>query len=195
MVVHDGEDMRKEWHWDDPRWQRRELVTRLIFVLNIMKVGENECRYVANLVVVEIPEGVKSIGKYAFNSCRSLTTVSIPTTLTSIGEAAFADCDNLENVDFLHTKIQQLGNCALNNCKELKSMTIPSSSNWMESPNHGFLGHYVFYKCAKLVPSNINVDYGGGKEDTTKAILNYLSGRSTVSRNKSQPKTNNKNYA
>ena len=62
------------------RKTRLELVNRVIFLLNITKVGDHACWCARNLVVVEIPEGIKSIGDGAFTGCRSLTTVSFPTT-------------------------------------------------------------------------------------------------------------------
>ncbi|GMH83755.1 hypothetical protein TL16_g09706 [Triparma laevis f. inornata] len=62
--------------------ERHKLVTRVIFLLNITKVEDLACAYAINLVVVNIPKGVKSIGDGAFFHCRSLTTVSFPTTLT-----------------------------------------------------------------------------------------------------------------
>ncbi|GMH54388.1 hypothetical protein TL16_g01660 [Triparma laevis f. inornata] len=46
--------------------QRRKLVMRVIFHLNIVGVGERACWYAVNLVLVDIPEGVKSIDKCAF---------------------------------------------------------------------------------------------------------------------------------
>lgn len=42
--------------------------------------------------VIEIPEGVKCIGREVFHSCDSLKSVSLPDSLEEIGEYAFADC-------------------------------------------------------------------------------------------------------
>ena len=49
-----------------------------------------------NLVTeLVIPNGVTSIGIYAFLGCDSLTSVTIPDSVTSIGSGAFYGCDNL----------------------------------------------------------------------------------------------------
>ncbi|GMI08717.1 hypothetical protein TrLO_g2335 [Triparma laevis f. longispina] len=53
-----------------------------------------------------------------------------------------------DNVDLLHTNLQELGACAVSECSELKSMTIPDSLQTF--------GSNVFFKCSKLVPSSIN---------------------------------------
>ncbi len=50
---------------------------------------------VTNLV---IPEGVTSIGDYAFSACSGLTAITIPEGVTSIGYAAFEDCSSLTAV-------------------------------------------------------------------------------------------------
>ena len=121
----------------------------MLFLLNIMKVGVHTFDSAVNLVVVVIPEGAESIGYRAFHRCRSLTTVSFPTTLTSIGQTAFGQCDSLENVDLLHTNLQELVGRAFEGCSELNSMTI------LDSPLH--FGGNVFNGCSKLVPSNIDV--------------------------------------
>ena len=42
-----------------------------------------------------IPEGVKSIGDYAFYGCGSLTSITIGSGVTSIGDRAFEDCGRL----------------------------------------------------------------------------------------------------
>ncbi|GMH85212.1 hypothetical protein TL16_g10157 [Triparma laevis f. inornata] len=83
MLVHSGKDI--SWMEANARKERRALVTRVIFLLNITKVGENACYLAANLVIVDIPEGVESIGVCAYGRCSRLTTVSFPTTLKSIG--------------------------------------------------------------------------------------------------------------
>ena len=56
--------------------------------------------YVDNKLVtdVTIPDGVKSIGKYAFCGYSSLKSISFPSSIRSIGEGAFYDCPNLDKV-------------------------------------------------------------------------------------------------
>ncbi|GMH74417.1 hypothetical protein TL16_g06463 [Triparma laevis f. inornata] len=60
LMVHDGKDIR--YDEAQTRIEGRKLVTRVVFLLNITKVGEYACQYASNLVVVDIPEGVDSIG-------------------------------------------------------------------------------------------------------------------------------------
>ncbi|GMH56121.1 hypothetical protein TL16_g02288 [Triparma laevis f. inornata] len=160
MMVHDGKDNLNPYFGEDEEGEedeyfsalkeRRKLVSRVIFFLDITKVGECACHYAANLIVVDIPEGVTTIGNVAFSGCSSLTTVSFPTTLISIGVWSFGYCSSLDNIDLLHTNLQELGQAAFARCSELKSMTIPDSLQT--------LGLQVFYACFKLVPSNINVN-------------------------------------
>ena len=50
-----------------------------------------------------IPDGVTSIGDYAFEDCTSLTSVTIPNSVTSIGENVFAFCFSLRHITYLGT--------------------------------------------------------------------------------------------
>ena len=45
-----------------------------------------------------IPEGVTSIGNFAFKNCNYLTSVTIPESLTSIGNYAFENCTRLNSI-------------------------------------------------------------------------------------------------
>ena len=56
--------------------------------------------YVDNKLVtdVTIPDGVKSIGKYAFYGYSSLKSISFPSSIRSIGESAFFECNGLKRV-------------------------------------------------------------------------------------------------
>ncbi len=47
---------------------------------------------------IEIPEGVTSIGNYAFYGCSSLVSVNIPASVTSIGGDAFGYCNSLAGI-------------------------------------------------------------------------------------------------
>ena len=64
LMVHDGMNISLEVV--RAREERFKLTTRGVFLLNITKVGENTCWRAVNLMVVDIPEGVQSIGSGAF---------------------------------------------------------------------------------------------------------------------------------
>ncbi|GMH52682.1 hypothetical protein TrLO_g10387 [Triparma laevis f. longispina] len=167
IIIHNGKNrcLRKEEEVND-LGARREPVKRVVFYPNITKVGEFACHFAINLVVVDIPEGVTSISDHTFCWCKSLTRVSFPTTLTSIGESAFYHCDSLDNVDLLHTNLQELGEYALGFCINLTSMTVPDSS-----PDSLQTGEAVFWFCSKLVPS---IDICKKTNDATKEVITHL---------------------
>ncbi|GMI07667.1 hypothetical protein TrVE_jg13130 [Triparma verrucosa] len=149
MIVHGGYNVTDEMIKARRLGHRREFVTQVVFLLNITKVGNKACALADNLIVLDIPEGVKSIGAEAFYGCRSLTTISFPTTLLVIEHMAFFSCKSLENVDFLHTDLQEIGHGAFGRCSELETMTFPDSLQT--------LGEAVFMECSKLVPSHIDI--------------------------------------
>ena len=51
-----------------------------------------------------IPNGVTSIGAYAFSHCISLTGVTIPSSVTNIGEGAFFSCEELTDAYYRGTE-------------------------------------------------------------------------------------------
>ena len=85
--------------------------------------------YVGRGVDVEIPDGVISIGDYAFHDCSRLTSVTIPDSVTSIGDAAFYCCDNLTNVTISHS-VKTIGSGAFWWCKNLTSVNISDLAAW-----------------------------------------------------------------
>ena len=109
IIVHGGNDISYDEAESDAREERMEQVTKVVFLLNITKVGDFVCRYASNLVAVDIPEGITSIGYASFAHCSSLKEIKFPKSLTSIGDLSFANCPSLEEVDLLHTNVQELG--------------------------------------------------------------------------------------
>ena len=60
LIVHDGKDISRAVAV--ARVERRELVTRVVFLLKLTKVGVYAYAKAVNLIVVDIPEGIESIG-------------------------------------------------------------------------------------------------------------------------------------
>ena len=87
---------------------KRVDITDLVAWVSIdFSLGSNPCAagnaalYLNGIEVTQaiIPDGVTSIGEYAFAGCSNLTSVTIPDSVTSIGQYAFEECNNLKRVD------------------------------------------------------------------------------------------------
>ena len=88
-----------------------------------------------------IPNGVTSIGNYAFYGCTGLTSIVIPDSVTSIGESAFEGCKNLSSVS-IGNGVTSISNYAFKDCRYLTSVTIPDSVT--------SIGRNAFYGCYNL---------------------------------------------
>ncbi|GMH71655.1 hypothetical protein TL16_g05711 [Triparma laevis f. inornata] len=67
MIVHGGKDI--SFYAAEAHYARRKLPKRVVFHLNVTKIGANACYCAINLVIVDILEGVHSIGVNAFRRC------------------------------------------------------------------------------------------------------------------------------
>ena len=83
--------------------------------------------YLNNELVTElvIPEGVTSIGDYAFTGCTSLMRVTIPSSVISIGSSAFNGCSSLISIT-IPDSVTSIGSSAFKGCSSLISITIPN---------------------------------------------------------------------
>lgn len=84
-----------------------------------------------------IPEGVTSIGNYAFREYDSITNITLPSTLISIENKAFEGCSNLESIICgENSNLTTIGNGAFMNCYHLTNIAIPDSVT--------SIGYYTF---------------------------------------------------
>lgn len=75
---------------------------------------------------ITIPEGVTSIGDYAFYGCHNLKRVNLPTTLLSLGRGAFADCPALVSINIADTRIGTLTVECLAGASSLRLLEAPA---------------------------------------------------------------------
>ena len=78
-----------------------------------------------------IPEGVTSIGHYAFAGRSSLTSIVIPDGVTSIGDHAFEGCSSLTSIT-IPEGVTSIGDQAFAGCSSLTSIVIPESVTRIE---------------------------------------------------------------
>ncbi|MBR1878352.1 MAG: leucine-rich repeat domain-containing protein [Paludibacteraceae bacterium] len=125
--------------------------------------------YRSYIVYLSLPDGLTSIGNYAFADCNRLTFVTIPNSVTSIGEWAFSDCYRLTSVT-IPNSVNFLGKNVFAGCRSLTSVVIPdsvtsigdgafqncSSFISIEIPNRvTAIGNFVFHGCASLISIDI----------------------------------------
>ena len=73
-----------------------------------------------------IPDGVTTIGGWAFGNCISLTSINIPDSVKIIEESAFFGCKNIVNIN-IPDSMTVIGSQAFWDCISLKNITIPMS--------------------------------------------------------------------
>ena len=93
-----------------------------------------------------IPDGVTSIGYYAFYGCTSLTSITIPNGVTSIDWFAFSGCTSLKSIT-IPNGVTSIDWLAFFDCTSLTSITIPDSVTCIE--------WYAFQGCTSLTSIKI----------------------------------------
>ena len=109
-----------------------------------------DCR--SMITSVSLPEGLKTIGAYAFYGCTGLTSVTIPDSAAEIRNNAFDGCSALRSVT-LSDKTQTILPYAFYRCTSLEAMTIPRSV--------GCVSYNAFCSCTSLHSVTVyNLDCG-----------------------------------
>ena len=121
----------------------------------VESIGDYAFRSYTGITNVTIPEGVKSIGNSVFRNCTGITNVTIPKSMESIGASAFYYCTGIANVS-IPESVTSIGNWAFSWCTNLQSITVPKSVT--------SIGSDVFYNCSNLQ----YIYYDGTEEDWNK---------------------------
>ena len=105
---------------------------------------------------IEVNEGVRIIGKGAFQNRKQLHNISLPNSLETIDEEAFRGCNNLEAM-YIPRKTLRIGESAFRDCINMKSLKIENKLIK--------IGERAFENCASLedvtLPDGLTELYGG----------------------------------
>ena len=110
------------------------------------KAGTSLIACPGGLTNISIPQGVTSIGDYAFYSCPGLTSINIPNSVTSIGDDAFTYCLGLTSIS-IPQGVTSIGDNAFAQCRGLTSISIPQGVTG--------IGDNAFQSCNSLISISI----------------------------------------
>lgn len=115
-------------------------------------IKEEAFRDSKNLVSIEIPDWVTTIGGFTFYGCQNLTSVNLPEGLTEIVYHTFYKCSKLSSIDLPHS-VRKIGQDAFYGCKSLVSIKFPENLTEIESE--------AFADCSSLtaiqIPAQTNI--------------------------------------
>ena len=115
-----------------------------------------------NLVSVNIPDSVTSIGEYAFDGC-NLTSITIPNSVTSIRKGAFYSCKSLTSIT-IPNSVTSIGEYAFYGCKSLTSINVD-----VNNPNYCSIDGVLFDKNQTTL-----IKYPRGKQGASYIIPNSV---------------------
>ena len=126
LVITGSGDM---WNWDSCNWniENPNNASPWVWFFKIIKA-------------IVLPEGLTSIGDYAFENCQELTGITIPSTMINIGNGAFSYsglCSAL-----IPDGVTSIGAYAFYSCSSLTRVTISESVT--------SIGDYAFSDCCSL---------------------------------------------
>jgi hypothetical protein len=127
-------------------------VCGIILPDTVTKIGDYAFFGMGYIQVLNIPDGVTSIGAHAFNST-AIPEADIPDGVTSIGNNAFVN-SGVQRVT-IPGSVASIGNYAFSSCGQLKELTIKNSPGVTTT-----IGNNAFKDCRSLtsvtIPSSIS---------------------------------------
>ena len=103
------------------------------------------------ILYLSLPDGITSIGVFAFYDCYNLTAVTIPSSVKDIGRLAFSQCGNMAILT-LNEGLETIGRSAFSRCQKIQDLRLPKT---LKS-----IGYHAFYRCSGLqcatIPASVS---------------------------------------
>ncbi len=126
-----------------------DILKSVVFSSGLKALPNNVCGECYQLIDVNIPEGITTIGDQAFYYCSRLSSICLPESITTIGRELFA-YSGLSKFTF-PSKLEYVGDKMFYYCKQLREISIPETIKRIEE--------YAFRECISLtsvtLPSSI----------------------------------------
>ena len=136
-----GSNTSTPFYYADNLFCNEELVMNLTIPEGVTSIGNYAFYNYDSLLSITIPDSVTSIGDAAFSNCDLLTSITIPNGVTYIGQSAFSSCKSLKSVVFLDGKTN-VDQGAFRGCTSLSSVTL-GNNLWT-------IGMEAFEECSSL---------------------------------------------
>lgn len=109
-----------------------EPVTDLVFPEGISTIGAYAFAEYKGLKSVVIGNDVTSIAEGAFQGCRDLKDVTIGSSVTSVGQYAFRNCTGMQNL-VIGNSVNNIGSQTFENCGNLRSIVVVKGNSKYDS--------------------------------------------------------------
>ena len=142
-------------------WLDKE-VTSFIIPDGVTSIGDYAFRGSRELIDITIPDSVTTIGYNAFDGCTALKDITIPDSVTTLQAQAFYECNSLTNVK-IPGSVKTFGANVFYSCDGLESVTIEEGVP--------VIGSAAFAYCANLknvsIPESVTNIYNNVFENCT----------------------------
>ncbi|GEM_PF-6363519 len=94
-------------------------------------IGDCACTGVSFQKLV-LHQGVKEIGRYAFQNCKEIAELSLPNTLNTIGDRAFQGCEKMESLK-IPASVEEMGEASFDYCRNLSTIIVEEGNTHYDS--------------------------------------------------------------
>ena len=99
-IIGTGEMAEYTFSSSAPWYSKLSSIKSVSLPDGLTSIGNYAFRGCTGLASITIPDSVTSIGNYAFRGCTGITSITVPSGVTSISSATFSGLSNIEKITF-----------------------------------------------------------------------------------------------